>query len=151
MISFKFEEDFMDENIRCIPMMVRFKLDASGIKLKLSLWHQLTLFERTHLAELPTTTKAEVVRYRKHVQQLVLSTSGEEATDLAVEKIPAWAMMSQIHESLQKKLKENNWSLSLKQWQSLNDLQRFVLIKLSRPSHKNKNFPRAMKEFGLVN
>src|SRR5882672_2829955 len=100
---FKFEEDFMEDNLRCIPMMVRFKLDASGIKLELSLWRQLTLSERTHLAELPTTTKDEVLRYRKHVQQLVLSLTGYETTDLAVEKNPAWAMLGRIHEYLQEK------------------------------------------------
>lgn len=148
---FKFEEDFMEDNIRCIPMVVRFKLDTSGIKLELSLWHQLPLSERTHLAELPATTKDEVIGYRKHVQQLVLSITGCGTTDLAVEKNPAWAMTGHIHESLQEKLKEHNWTISLKQWQSLSSLQRFVLIKLSRPNHKNKNFPGAMKEFGLVN
>src|SRR5688572_30077237 len=27
---FAFEEDFMEENVRCIPMIVRFKMDKSG-------------------------------------------------------------------------------------------------------------------------
>jgi hypothetical protein len=29
-------------------------------------------------------------------------------------------------------------------------LQRFVLIKLCRPGHENENFPKAVKEFGLI-
>ncbi|WP_353849846.1 nitrate reductase associated protein, partial [Hydrotalea sp.] len=28
---FQFEEDFVEENVRCIPMIVRFKMDAVGI------------------------------------------------------------------------------------------------------------------------
>ena len=35
---FDFEEDFVEKNIRCIPMIVRFKMDEAGIKLKLSEW-----------------------------------------------------------------------------------------------------------------
>jgi len=30
---FKFEEDFIEEDVRCIPMIVRFKMDLAGIKL----------------------------------------------------------------------------------------------------------------------
>ncbi|MEO6674638.1 MAG: nitrate reductase associated protein, partial [Ginsengibacter sp.] len=44
--SFKFEEDFVEEGVRCIPMVVRFKLDACGIKLKLSEWSTLIFEER---------------------------------------------------------------------------------------------------------
>jgi len=148
--GFKFEEDFMEDNIRCIPMMVRFKLDAAGIKLKLSEWSRLTLPERIDLAELPTTTQGEVFKYRHHLQHLILSRTGKETTEQPIDKSPAWAMTDHIHESLQEKLKEYNSTLSLIKWQRLSDLQRFVLIKLSRPSHENRNFPKAMKEFNLV-
>jgi hypothetical protein len=147
---FEFEKDFMEDNIRCIPMTVRFKLDASGIKLKLSEWNQLTLSERTCLAELPTATMEEVSNYRKYLQPLVLTRTGKGTTEQGIDNNPAWAMMDNIHESLQHKLIEYHWSISLEQWRSLSDLQRFVLIKLSRPNHENKNFPKAMKEFGLT-
>ena len=35
---FLFEEDFIEKNVRCIPMIVRYKLDTVGIKLQLSQW-----------------------------------------------------------------------------------------------------------------
>ena len=146
---FKFEEEFMKDSIRCIPMIARFKLDACGIKLKLAEWNQFTLDERTSLTTLPSKTEVELVNYRKHVQQLVKSHTGEEATDLPIEKTPAWSILNQLQESVLEKLKEFNWSISLQQWQSLSDLQRFVLLKLSRPNHENKNFSKAMREFGL--
>ena len=147
---FKFEEEFMKGSIRCIPMIARFKLDACGIKIKLEEWSQFTIAERTSLTILPSKTEAELINYRKHVQQLVLSHTGAGATDLPVEKNPAWSILTQLPESLIEKLKEFSWTLTLQQWQSLSDLQRFVLLKLSRPGHDNKNFPRAMKEFGLI-
>lgn len=147
---FKFEEEFMEDSIRCIPMITRFKLDACGIKLKLSEWNQFSLAKRASLTTHPSKTETETLSYRKHVQQLVLIHTGEGATDLSVEKNPAWLILNIIPESLLEKVKEYSWSISLNQWQSLSDLQRFVLLKLSRPNHENKNFAKAMKEFGWV-
>ena len=146
---FKFEEEFMKDSIRCIPMIARFKLDACGIKLKLSEWNEFTLTERTSLTTLPAKTEAELLNYRKHVQQLVKNHTGEEATDLLVEQNPVWSILTELPVSLTEKAKEFSWKFSVSQWQSLSDLQRFVLLKLSRPNHENKNFPKAMKEFGL--
>jgi len=48
------------------------------------------------------------------------------------------------------KLKEFDWIISLRQWRELSNLQRFVLMKLCKPGHENKNFPKAIKEFGLA-
>ena len=33
---FQFEEEYMENNMRCIPMIIRFKMDLAGIKLKLT-------------------------------------------------------------------------------------------------------------------
>ena len=147
---FKFEEEFMKDSIRCIPMIARFKLDACGIKLKLSEWSRFSMDERTSLTTLPAKTEVEVSNYRKHVQQLVKTHTGEETTDLPLEQNPAWSILNQLPEPLLEKSKEFNWNITLLEWQSLSDLQRFVLLKLSRPNHANKNFPKAMKEFGLA-
>jgi hypothetical protein len=40
-------------------------------------------------------------------------------------------------------------AISLLQWRELTNLQRFALIKLSRPGHESKNFIKALKEFGI--
>jgi len=36
-------------------------------------------------------------------------------------------------------------------WQQLTSLQRFTLVKLTRPGHKNANLLAALQEFGLTN
>jgi hypothetical protein len=107
--------------------------------------------ERNQLAVFQTSTQEQILDYRKHVEQLVVSRTGAEATNLSVESNPAWVKLEEIPETLLKKLSEYNWTITLIQWKSLTDLQRFVLVKLSRPSHENKNFTRAVKEFGLAN
>ena len=147
---FKFEDDFIEDNVRCIPMVVRFKLDAAGIKLKLNEWCKFNVTQRNKLAVLPCSNEFEVNFYRNYLYRLVVDTTGHEPTNLPVNKYPAWADLLHIDNSLLSKANEYDWTISLAQWNLLTDLQRFALIKLYRPGHENKNFPKAMKEFGLV-
>ena len=144
---FKFEEDFVEDNVRCIPMIVRFKLDACGIKLKLTEWCKMSTDQRVLLADLPCETPIEVASYREYLRQLVKSITNENATDLKVDHNPQWAQLAEVPMILIEKVKELNLSLSLAQWKGLSALERFALIKLSGASHENKNFPKAMREF----
>jgi hypothetical protein len=148
--SFRFEEDFMEDNIRCIPMIVRFKLDACGIKLKLSEWSKFTIDERAFLAEFRFITHHDITSYRSYLQDLVFNRTKREATDLAIEAYPPWSIVHQIPEIVMQRMREHHWKLSVSQWEGLSKLQRFALVKLSRSSHENKNFPKAVKEFGLM-
>ena len=147
---FKFEEDFMEDNIRCIPMIARFKLDACGIKLKLKEWCLMHEEERVKVSEYPCATPEQKQEYKKYLENLIFHSTGSMAQQLEIDKNPGWANKDMIPEILKQKLAELNFPMYLEQWQGLDDLQRFVLVKLSRPGHENKNFPIAMHEFGLV-
>ena len=146
---FQFEADFVD-SLRCIPMQVRMKLDTCGTKLKLTHWHQFTQEERQELVEKPCTTVEEIQTYREYVQNLVINHTGTPASDLPVEDNPAWMDATTIPPTVHEKVQELGVSLTLQNWASLTSTQRFALIKLSRPSHENKNFLPALKEFQLV-
>jgi len=148
---FLFEEDFMERNIRCIPMIVRFKMDKAGIKLKLSEWNRFNAEERVELALMPCFYDEEIIQYRFFLAGLVKKYTGKEATTIETDQYPLWSDLYSIPMMLTKKLNEFNWSLSIEKWSRLTDLQRFALLKLCRPKHENKNFPKAMKEFGLAN
>lgn len=146
---FAFEADFVD-NLRCIPMQVRYKLDTCGIKLRLSDWHQMNLSERANLVELPCSTATEIQSYQEYLQNLILELTGTPATKLPVESLPPWMNTTTVPPSLEEKLQEIGVTITLQQWAMLTPLQRFVLIKLSRSGHENKNFPHAMAEFNLL-
>ena len=147
---FKFEEDFVEENMRCIPMIVRMKLDRCGIKLKLSEWSKFSEPERVDLANLPCEDPADTSSYRQYISNLVMIRTGQKASPLAVTQPFEWMIVDQVPEMVLTKLKEFRWHISMDQWTLLSELQRFALIKLSRPGHENVNFPLAVKEFGLV-
>ena len=147
---FQFEKDFMEDGIRCIPMIVRFKLDACGIKLKLKEWSNFSPNEKNILCEMHCDNPADLQFYRNYLQQLVYKYTGKEATDLPIDSNPEWKHTNEIPFSLQQELAKYNWRISLRQWRSLSDLKRFSLMKLTRPGHENRNFPGAIKEFGLA-
>jgi len=147
---FRFEEDFVEDNVRCIPMIVRFKLDACGIKLKLAEWSKFSTDQRRRLADLACETTLEVASYREHLTRLIKSVTNENATDLKANHNPQWEHVGEVPAVLIEKVKEMNLSLSLEQWRRLSKLERFALLKLSGNNHENKNFPKALKEFNLA-
>jgi hypothetical protein len=148
--GFDFEEDFVGANIRCIPMVVRFKLDIAGIKLKLSEWSRFTAIDRLQLMQKFCMTDTQIASYRRYLQELIRVRTGKQATDLAIEKYPAWERCDGVPSELNEKAAEFNLNISEHQWRQLSNLQRFALLKLCRPGHENKNFARAIEEFGLI-
>ncbi len=148
---FRFEEDFMEDNIRCIPMIVRFKLDACGIKLKLKEWSKITVEEREQLATLPIDAAPKLEGYKAYVQKLIYTHTGANVTML--QPYNGYGYLSSTESlpvEIEQKLEDLKMSISPTQWKNLNLLQRFALLKLVRPGHENRNFPKAMQEFGLA-
>lgn len=146
---FQFEADFI-ESLRCIPMLVRMKLDTCGVKLKLDHWHQFSQSQRQTLVEMPCTTAAEIDAYRQYLQNLVTEKTGSPAKELAIAANPPWLDETTIPSEVQAKATEHQVTISLEQWSNLTPAQRFALIKLSRPSHENRNFLPALREFGVI-
>jgi hypothetical protein len=99
---FRFEADFV-ESLRCIPMQVRLKLDTCGIKLKLPQWNQFNPEQRQQLVERPCTDLSDVQSYRSLLQSLVLETTGEVASEFAIESDPAWLDPTTIPRSVVEK------------------------------------------------
>ncbi len=147
---FYFEEDFIEDNVRCIPMYVRFKLDGCGIKLKLSEWSKMSVEERQQLSAAACTTNQDLLQYRQYLQQLIIQRTGQPATELLIDPAPVWSNIDELPQQLKEQVAQFNWSISLYQWQALSNLQRFALVKLCSSAHENKNLPKAIKEFGLA-
>lgn len=146
---FQFEADFV-ASLRCIPMQVRHKLDTCGVKLKLQHWHQFDASDRHGLAELPCDTPVAIQIYRDRLRSLVRAQTGSDPKDLPLEDEPPWSRTDAIPADVLDWAARFDTTIAVDQWRSLDDLQRFALIKLSRPGHENKNFWPALVEFGLV-
>jgi hypothetical protein len=146
---FDFEEDFVEEGIRCIPMIVRFKLDKAGIKLQLNEWARFSNDEKMKLALSACETEGEVKSYHDTVSWMVEHYTGKEATALTIDKDPQWKSKN-VPGELGQKVMDLGQAITTDQWNVLTTLQRFALLKLCKSGHENRNFPIALKEFGLM-
>ena len=146
---FAFESDFVD-SLRCIPMQVRLKLDTCGVKLKLDHWHKFSHHERRSLLTLPCETEQDTQIYRQYLQSLVQQKTGAKAKTIQKDLCPAWQNKEKIPPEIQQRTAQLGINLTVEQWRRLTELQRFALIKLSRPSHENRNFYPAIQEFELI-
>jgi hypothetical protein len=147
---FKFEEDFVDDNIRCIPMIVRYKLDTVGIKLKLDHWVKLSVEEKYQLATKPTSNDADAKAYFSYLYSIIHIRFSDMPTLIESSHLEQCKITNQIPLILQQQLANIDYSIELAQWQNLKVLQRFALIKLASSSHEHKNLKHALKEFKLI-
>jgi hypothetical protein len=147
---FAFESDFAG-SLRCIPMAVRLKLDLCGIKVSLRQWSRFAREERDQLLQLSCDTPASSKAYRDYVVGIVETRTGAKADAIPVESDPQWRDESRVPVQVGAYFAAQGLPpLSLTQWIQLSPLQRFVLIKLTRPNHHNDNFLPALQEFGLL-
>lgn len=147
---FGFEADFA-RDLRCIPMVVRFKLDRCGIKLSLKQWSRIGPAQRFALADRACDTLGEVATYRRELLALISACKAGEAVFLpAADDAPAWSNTSCIPDRVIDVIAAFGLPpMDRKSWAGLSTLQRFALLKLTRPGHDNDNFLPAIREFGL--
>ena len=146
---FDFEAAFV-KSLRCVPMIVRYKLDVCGIKLSLRAWSQFSLSTRARLVTMKVASLDEVQAYRNFLSQAILDV-GEFVVPVEGEPQPAWADSERIPEAVARKAEELNVRIDREQgWAALQPLQRFALLKLTRNGHENENFAPALREFGLA-
>lgn len=146
--GFQFEQEFID-SLRCIPMLVRLNLDTCGVKLKLNHWHQFSQDERRTLVTMACDTPDAISAYQAYIQSLVTRYTGQPAKEIDVPNPLPWLELT-IPGQVQQQAADHGLVIDGEAWQGLTPPQRFALIKLSRPSHENRNFVPAMEEFGLT-
>ncbi len=146
---FAFESDFV-ASLRCIPMAVRFKLDRVLIKLTLRQWSRFTLDDRERLLRRPCETELEIEIYRAVLTELVIIRAGEDTRALPPLADMPWTETQATAEAVVRFADSIGIAAPTDaEWTALTELERFVLVKLSRDNHDNLNFLPAMHEFGL--
>lgn len=145
---FAFEADFVND-LRCLPMAVRRKLDLAGVKLKLVHWHGLEPSEREAVLAWPDDATAIAELRHWMVERSAALPEGPAATMEPATTAP-WQQAGPPPAELQASCEQLGLTLPPQDWAQLEELQRFALVKLSHPGHEHRNLPRALEEFGLL-
>lgn len=141
---FSFEKDFVG-NWRCIPLCVRRKLDLVGIKLKLSHWLEFTQEQRQHLVDWPDGCPV-LNELREHLQFSTRLMAEGMVKDLPIAVDEPWQVLGEVPLMVQESARKRSISISVDQWASLFELERFALCKLARPGHDHHNLEAALSE-----
>src|SRR4051812_22600543 len=143
---FGFESDFVD-SMRCIPMAARLRLDRTGVKLKLNEWSKLAPELRAALAQGACGSPAEREQWKSFLVDLVAQTSGTQPSLLPEPVEELWEDRGTVPAQVREQARALGLDVAPAAWATLSPLQRFALVKLSRPGHENRNFRPAMEEF----
>ncbi|MCP9917734.1 nitrate reductase associated protein [Cyanobium sp. ATX 6F1] len=143
--DFAFEADFAS-NLRCIPMAVRRKLDLAGVKLKLSHWLALPEPERQTLVEWHDDP-GSITDLRRHLLARTAALADGPARPLPPASEEPWQQWGSVPEAVLAACAPLGLQLDDVDWAGLDELQRFVLVKLSQPGHEHRNLAHALAEF----
>ena len=147
---FAFESDFVS-SLRCIPMAVRLKFDRCAIKVTLRQWSRLSRQDRQTLLDTPCATRPEIEAYRTQLVGLIAARAREDAKPLLEPPLALIQAGSEAPPDVATFARSVGVAPpTTAEWRDLTELQRFVLIKLTRDGHDNVNFIPAMREFGLA-
>jgi hypothetical protein len=150
-LMFNFEVE-SSENLKFIPMVVRFNLDRFGLRISLDQWQMLPLEDRALLARFPVDEDNAIEPNFDHALFEMLRTHANvEPEWFTPEDNPAWRDTAAVPETIQNQATLANLGApSVEQWAKLDPFRRYVLAKLSRKATSNHDFVPAMKEFGLA-
>lgn len=140
------------ENLRFIPLAVRYNLDRFGRRLSLDQWQMLPHADRTLLARFPIEDDREIEPNFDLALDEMLRTHADATPDrFEPDTDPVWAHTDAVPESV---IRQSSLcgisSPSLSRWGELDAFQRYALAKLSRKNEVNHDFLPAMREFGLT-
>lgn len=134
--------------LKCIPMVVRYKLDLVGIKLGLKQWNRLSQEIRSSLVTgWPVDMDEDRAELRTALQGWVYEACGEEAADLPIDPAPAWQDLDRLTPNLADLGSRCDPPLTVDEWRRLPLLQRFALVKLAGSKHERDRVFDALKEF----
>lgn len=140
-------EDEIHQNLGCVPMAVRRKLDRAGIKIGLVQWQALSLGERLALCHLPVASEEECEAVRIFTDEAVKAKSGGGVKPLPAESRAAAEPPANPPARLVEHARAQGFTLNQPVWDRLDADERYALIKLGDIPTPSHNLPAALAEF----
>lgn len=146
--QFKFEEEVYSE-IEPIPFSTQYRMDAVGVKIRPQTWNVLSKETKFLFSHLPVKTDKDKECYRTYLlyllkrrRRLVFLINEEQ---MAVERAE-WENLVYVPVPVYKMIVDLSYTLSLRDWVQLSDLNRYVLVKLSKGQFDRTYLDKALME-----
>ena len=144
--QFQFEAEVY-ESLSCVPMQARRKLDAIGMKIHLAQWQQLSRGERLMICHAPATIDDERDALRIFVQEVTLARTGTPPKELPEQARRGARPPASPPPALVANARERGVELTQAAWNSLDDDERYALVKLGADGKVSHNLKAALDEF----
>lgn len=140
------------EDLKFMPMSVRFNLDRFGLRISLAQWQMLPHADRVLLARFPVEDdKAIEPNFDHALFEMMRTHANVEPEWFTPDAQPAWKDVSAVPEGVHNQCRIAGLPpLTADQWARLEPFKRYILTKLSRKPEGNHDFVPAMREFGFA-
>jgi hypothetical protein len=146
MRRFQFEADIY-ETLNCVPMAVRRKLDRVGLKVGLDQWQSLSRAERLAICYMPAFSHDEREALRAVLVAAAMARFGCVPKELPVAAREEADPPSSVPLLLAARSKDAGYDLEDEVWRSLDEDERYALLKLGNGKMVSHNLPKALAEF----
>ena len=145
MRQFDFEAEIY-QSLNCLPMAARRKLDRLGLKISLEQWQRLSRGERLMICHAPAITPEECDALKLFLEEVSVGRTGTAPKPLSDQSRKEAEPPLEPPEALVANAQALGVAVNKRQWEQLDDDERYALVKLGstpRPSH---NFKAALDE-----
>ena len=146
---FEFEDEFIDD-LRCIPLCVRRKLDLIGLKLKLQHWQELSHNDKRKIVFWSDSIE-ELDALKSYLIDKTSYSRIGQAKEILISKDEPWLLSDKVPKSIDVEANKYKFQISQRIWSNLSELERFALCKLARTGHEHRNLIKAFKEILIHN
>ena len=145
MRRFNFEGDIY-ESLSCVPMAARRKLDRLAIKIGLEQWQKLSHGERLMICHAPASSAEECDALRLFINDVALARSGAPPRQLHEQGRLSADPPSAAPARLVANARTLGVGLTAREWELLDDDERYALIKLGGDEQPSHNLKAALLE-----
>lgn len=140
------------EDLKFMPMAVRFNLDRFGLRISLVQWQMLPHADRVLLARFPVDDDAALEPNFDHALfEMMRTHANVEPEWFTPESQPAWRDTAAVPDGVLNQCRVAMLpALDIAHWAQLEPFKRYILTKLARKPEGNHDFVPAMREFGLT-
>ncbi|HEU4536550.1 MAG TPA: nitrate reductase associated protein [Polyangiaceae bacterium] len=145
---FAFETE-IDAALTYMPLALRYRLDRAGLKASLAAWQALPPDRRRRLLDAPAASDADVAAFALALHEALAEAGHAPSALPPLPSPPPWRAPAALDAALA-------WAGELglpfapARWNTLDDLRRYALYRLSASRKSPDAFRAALGEFGLL-
>jgi hypothetical protein len=146
--EFKFETE-VQSGMESIPFATQYRMDSIGVRIRPETWNVLSKEARLLFSHLSVKTDKDKECYRTYLLYLlkrrrrtVFVMSEEQAERERAE----WENLTYVPVQVYKMVVDLDYTLSLRDWIKMSDLNRYILVKLSKARHTKDYLDKALME-----